>query len=582
MPLLLSSGCDDESDAAPDGALPDATADATAVDASAEDASGPDATEGDAMAPDGAMPGDDIAALIAAADLTRYSEELEFISRGPRPSPDGAHWQAAQDRCADAFLGAGLEVTRQPIPGGGVNVIGVLPGTTRADEQIITGAHYDSVWDCAGADDNASGVAGVIEAARVLATRRYERTLVFLCFDAEEDGLVGSTDYALRARERGDDVKGVVVFEMIGYRDPTPGSQSLPQGIGGVFPAAVAEIEARESRGDFIVSIGDDDPAMIGHLQSAAALTGLPIVSFPVPGVLRANDPTGVLGRSDHAPFWAGGYPALMLTDTAELRNPRYHCGLGDDDIDSVDVEFALMTTATVIGGLAAAAVPAAGAPAVGRVVEPAPTRELTPTCDAPAGTCDDGQRCALVIDANPRLACLPPPAAPLDVDAPCVRDAMGRDACAPGLFCTLTGRPSGAERRCRPLCFSADDCAAGQVCPWLGYEVSNCIDACDPFADDCPEGTRCGPGIDNDGRRNAFNCQNAGPVGEGGDCTRDRCARGFVCAGSLGLPDRLGCVAHCDLDAPACGAGRTCRRHHDRGLPAGYGVCLPTDTLLD
>lgn len=577
MPLLLSSGCDDESEAAPDGALPDATADATEVDAIETDA-----TEPDAMAPDGAMPVDDIAALIAAADLTRYSEELEFISRGPRPSPDGAHWQATQDRCADAFLAAGLEVTRQPFPGGGVNVIGVLPGTTRPDEQIITGAHYDSVWDCVGADDNASGVAGLIETARVLATRRYERTLVFICFDAEEVGLDGSTDYARRARERGDDIKGVVVFEMIGYRDLTPGSQSLPQGIGGIFPAPVAEIEAREHRGDFIVSIGDDDPAMIGHLQAAAAITGLPIVGFPVPRVLRDNDPTDVLSRSDHAPFWRAGYPALMLTDTAELRNPRYHCGLGDDDIDSVDVEFALMTTATVIGGLAAAAVPAAGAPAVGRVVEPAPIQELTRTCDAPAGTCDDGQRCALVIDANPRLNCLPPPAAPLDIDAPCMRDAMGRDDCAPGLFCTLTGRPNGAERRCRPLCFSADDCAAGQVCPWLGYEVSNCIDACDPFADDCPQGTRCGISTDNDGRRSAFNCQNAGPLGEGGDCTQSRCARGLVCAASLALPDALGCVAHCDLDAPACAAGRTCRRYRDRGIPENYGLCLPTDMILD
>lgn len=579
---LFLSACDDEGDDDTDPtSLDGMAADGMAADAM-PDAITPDAITPDAMAPDGAMPDDAIAALIAAVDLTRYSDDLEFIARGPRPSPDGENWQAAQDRCAEVFLGAGLEVVRQPFDGGGVNVIGVLPGMTRPDEQLVIGAHYDSVGSCNGADDNASGVAGVLEAARVLGGRRFERTLVFVCFDAEEYGNFGSTDYATRARERGDDVRGMISLEMIGYTDATPGSQRLPQGFELAFAQVDAAIAARERRGDFIFAAGDDDPMMMGHLRAVAEDTGLPLIDLALSAALRASPLTEDLKRSDHGSFWAAGYPAIMLTDTAENRNTRYHCELGDDDIDSINFDFAITTTRTVVGALAAAAVPAEGARAVGREVEPEPARGGPMlVCDPVAGTCEGGERCTIVVAANTALACVPPTDAPLGIDEPCVRDAAGRDPCAPGLFCTLTGRSLAQGRRCRPLCLSAADCDDGQVCPWVGAEAGNCIESCDPFADECLDGTTCGYGIENDGRSYSMRCTPTGPAGEGGDCSRDDCQPGLLCT-SLGRRHGLGCLARCDLDAPVCSAGRTCRQVGERGLPANLGLCLPSDRLVD
>ncbi len=523
-----------------------------------------------------------VAALVAAVDVSRYGADLELVARGPRQSPDGENWQATQDRCAEVFLAAGMQVTRQPIAGDGVNVIGVLPGLTRPDEQILLGAHYDSEFACNGADDNASGVAGVLEAARVLGARRFERSLVFICFDAEEYSLLGSTEYALRARAAGHDIRGALVLEMIGYRDTRPGSQRLPEGISLAFPVVADAIAARENRADFLFYAADDDPEMFPHLEAAAAAVEMPIVGVRLDAVLRASDLTGTFRRSDHGPLWAAGYPGIMISDTAEFRNPNYHCGLGDDDIDTVDVDFAVDATRMVVGALARAAVPADGMPGEGRVVDPAPPLESTRACDPVARDCPDGQRCALVFaDEGRVLACVPPTEMPLGIDELCERDADGNDRCDSGLFCTLTGRAVGDERRCRPLCDSAADCAEGEACPTLRAEASNCIAGCDPFADECPPETGCGFSDDSSRRFVRLFCRQKGQLEEGEDCTRDFCRPGLVCPSILSQSHALGCLAWCRLSAPECNAGRVCRRIAARGLPDDLGLCVPEDALV-
>ena len=96
------------------------------------------------------------------------------------------------------FASLGYTVEREAY-GTGVNVIGVLDGTSAPAEQVVISAHYDSVANCPGADDNGSGVAGVLEAARVLSTSQHKRTLVVACWDEEEKGLIGSSAFVARA-----------------------------------------------------------------------------------------------------------------------------------------------------------------------------------------------------------------------------------------------------------------------------------------------------------------------------------------------------------------------------------------------
>ncbi|MCA9539373.1 MAG: M28 family peptidase [Myxococcales bacterium] len=573
--LCLAVGCDDEEE--------------TAVDAAAQHDEGAAPDEGGAVdqGADGEVSTEEIInGLVASVDQDRIAEDIRFLSQGSRTSPDGANWQAAQDRCADVFLAAGLEVTRQPLVDGGVNVIGVLPGTTRAAEQILVGAHYDSPYGCNGADDNASGTAGVLEAARALGGRRYERTLVFVCFDEEEYGLKGSVDYAARARMRGDDLRGVLVLEMIGYTDNTPNSQRLPNGVDLAFPDVAAAVTARENRGDFLFHIADDTPEMFEYLTASATAAELPLIGVRFDELLRTADLTSNFRRSDHAAFWAEGFPAIMLTDTAEFRNPYYHCALGDDDFETIDAAFARSAVATTVGVLARAAVPAEGEAPTGRVVDAAPVSDPSPLlCDPLAGTCDDGRRCTLVSNNGLSLACNPPTPDGLPLDAECVRDAMGGDTCAQGLFCTLTGRASNATRRCRPLCTTAADCGPGEVCPLFAAVpgVGNCIEGCDPFANDtCMPGTSCGVLEDAMRHEVGTHCLLAGAVPEGGTCgdANNRCAPGLTCQNTLSVGRGLGCLAICRVSENNCNAGRTCRRHADRGLSEDFGYCIPNEAL--
>lgn len=280
-----------------------------------------------------------------------YASDVAFAAR-ERP-PESEHWRAVQERCASVFEHAGLKVSRQAY-GTGVNVIGELPGTSHPDEIVMLSAHYDSIPGCAGADDNATGVAGVWRAARALSGQRRARSFVLACWDEEERGLVGSRAFVSSLAGRR--VVAHLVFEMIGYTTSEANSQRLPPGFDQLFPGAVQQISARNSRGDFIAMILDEASAEVGAAYARhAAGTGLPVVQLTVPRSLQKSDVIGHLRRSDHAPFWSADLPSILLTDTAEFRNPGYHCQNRVDEAASLDYDFAadvVDTSVAVLQGM--------------------------------------------------------------------------------------------------------------------------------------------------------------------------------------------------------------------------------------
>lgn len=281
---------------------------------------------------------------------SRYRDDVAFIAQA-RP-PGSLHWQAVQDLCATRFQALGFQVTRQAFPQG-INVLGTKT-VTGSTGQIILGAHYDHLPACAGADDNASGVAGVLEAARVLAEARLSTTLTVACWDREEDGLLGSAAHAasLPASSRSSSL--AVVFEMIGYANDSPNSQQLPEGFAALFPAQSQEVTSHENRADFVAAIGDVDAApFLNSLVQGANDQGLRALGFTVPSALTLSPLTRDLQRSDHASFWAAHVPALMLSDTAEFRNPRYHCGKGQDVSASLNLGFAVQVVKATVSAIA-------------------------------------------------------------------------------------------------------------------------------------------------------------------------------------------------------------------------------------
>ena len=189
-----------------------------------------------------------------------------------------------------------------------------LPG--HAHEVVILGAHYDTAEDAPGADDNASGVAGVLELARIFAQEHQARTIRFVFFPNEEPPSfptadMGSRQYATAARERNDQIVAMLSIESIGYYDMDKGSQRYP------FPLNLAYPNV----GDFIGFVSNLRSRSLLHRAIGAFRAH---ATLPTQGAAAPAWVPGVWW-SDHWSFWRVGYPAIMITDTAPYRNPFYH-----------------------------------------------------------------------------------------------------------------------------------------------------------------------------------------------------------------------------------------------------------------
>lgn len=302
--------------------------------------------------------GDDAQALHDCVSAERYAEHLrQVVGMRPTGSP---HWARVQHLCDATLSGLGFDVERHEY-GTGTNVLGVRRGDRWPDERVVVGAHYDHIPGCAGADDNATGVAGALELARVLSSAPQRRTLVVACWDEEEQGLRGSRAWAARARERGERIVVYFNFDAIGFVDRRPGAQRIPAGFSLLFPEQVEALQAQGGRADFITIV--TDAAALPHAQGmaeAAQRDGLPHTLLAIPTLVQRTHIAIDLQRSDHAALWDEGYPAIMITDTAEYRSGAYHCREQPDTLDRIDVPFA----AGVVAATAYAVALALNAPA--------------------------------------------------------------------------------------------------------------------------------------------------------------------------------------------------------------------------
>jgi Zn-dependent M28 family amino/carboxypeptidase len=196
---------------------------------------------------------------------------------------------------------------------------------------IVLGAHYDTVVGTPGADDNASGVAGLIELARQLKDYSNAHTIRFVAFPHEEPPYfythqMGSRQYARQLKEQGENVLVMLSLEMLGYAG---------EGYRQLYPAPLMRLIGRYPKhGDFI--------ALVGNLRSLGMMTvvrramrercNVGVETLSAPGFLPP------LFLSDHSSFWKAGYPALMVTDTAFLRNPHYH--KESDTVETLNFDF--------------------------------------------------------------------------------------------------------------------------------------------------------------------------------------------------------------------------------------------------
>jgi Zn-dependent M28 family amino/carboxypeptidase len=233
---------------------------------------------------------------------------------------------AAVDYVQHAWKSYGLKVTARNIARDGEiakNIEAEVKGETEPHEVVLVAAHLDAYF--AGADDNSSGVAVLLELAKLASEVRFRRTLRFVAFDLEERGSVGSTRYVQHGFA--DDVAVALVLECLGYADDAAGSQESLTGL----PLG--------DTADFLAVVGNEDSSV--QTQQIVALNHVAGL-LRVTGVIGGGDAifplSSALTRSDNGPLWLRGVPAVMFTDTADLRNPHYH--EPTDTPDTLDAKF--------------------------------------------------------------------------------------------------------------------------------------------------------------------------------------------------------------------------------------------------
>lgn len=249
---------------------------------------------------------DVLAGLIGQRDVTRPGALL-----------------AAGDYCRRELAAIGPGMSDVSYQTSGItlsNVVLECPGNKKPGEVLIIGAHYDSDARTPGADDNASAVAMLIEAARLISRVPLSRTVRFVAFPCEEmphfaTNSMGSQVYARHCKAKNEQVVGMICLEMVGYFRDEPGSQQYPPAI----PSWLTRVLPK--RGNFLAAVANlrSNWLLYHFARGFKRASKLPLLPVPLPEAIPE------IHLSDHRSFWELGYPALMLTDTSFLRNPHYH-----------------------------------------------------------------------------------------------------------------------------------------------------------------------------------------------------------------------------------------------------------------
>lgn len=263
-------------------------------------------------------------------DASQLERHVRYLSQDlhPRTPEHAENLQRAAVYVQRSFEASGAEVSTQDVVVEGTRYQNVIARFGPASGPVrVIGAHYDSHGDTPGADDNASGVAGLLELARLLGRTPPPRTIELVAYTLEEQPHfrtehMGSAWHARSLKAANREVELMLSLEMIGYFSDDPGSQRLPDpSLARLYP----------DRGNFIALVGrlDDFGRMRKVKATMAGATPLPVRSLNASPTMQGID------FSDHLSYWNEGMPAIMVTDTAFLRNPNYH--QTGDTFDTLD-----------------------------------------------------------------------------------------------------------------------------------------------------------------------------------------------------------------------------------------------------
>ena len=255
------------------------------------------------------------------------------VDIGPRPVTNELSIKKTESYITNYFKNIGLQVQLQQYKYGNYDITNIITGSQEnllSSKYYVIGAHYDSVPETYGADDNASGIAVLLELARYTMQEKISLPVRFVAFTAEEPPTFstryqGSKVFVKSALENKDEILGAIILEMVGY---TSNEQAYP---------LVLKWMGYPSKGNFIGIVGNRKSKKFGQsiFQSFKKNEQLPVETLFVPFNGRILPDTRL---SDHSSFWDAGLSAVMITDTAFFRNPNYHTP--KDTFDTLDYFF--------------------------------------------------------------------------------------------------------------------------------------------------------------------------------------------------------------------------------------------------
>ena len=263
-------------------------------------------------------------APLTAAELLMRSELERDVEKLAGQIGQRNIWHYKNLAAAADFIESSLDktcykISRQSFRAQGsicCNIEAAVIGAKCPEQVVVVGAHYDSVFGCPGANDNASAVAATLALARCFADRTPARTVRFVLFANEEPPFfqtdeMGSLIYAKSCRAKGDDIVAMLCLECIGYYTEQPGSQKYPFPFNLMYP----------STGNFIGFVSNFASGKLLHtvVTSFREKCQFPSEAGAVPEMVPG------VTWSDQWSFWQQGYPAIMITDTAPFRYPYYH-----------------------------------------------------------------------------------------------------------------------------------------------------------------------------------------------------------------------------------------------------------------
>jgi hypothetical protein len=298
--------------------------------------------------------------ILRGVDSVQVKRDLERIY-GVRHRISGTtHLTEVKQYIFQRFVADGLQVTRQEVKYqgySGQNIIAHLGGQAPGHKRFLLTAHYDAVSVSPGADDDGSGVAGILAAADILSKYKFKYSVDFVAFDLEEESGAGSKAFLDSLGSGKDDIAGVLNIDMIGHCSEANGSQEIPQEIAEVFPKEMTSLVNSGDKGDFVLDISNESSKALSDTFGECVsrfVPSLPAITLVVPDKREFEVPG--MADGDHGRFWQRGCIAIFIGEGGPTRNPYYHSK--DDKLEYIDYTYLCKTVKAIIASAIALAEP--------------------------------------------------------------------------------------------------------------------------------------------------------------------------------------------------------------------------------